>query len=184
MYFIHNYFGNYSFAWKSERVVSFDALYWRRLKTVNWLFDKNIQTGTIHSFQGDECHIIICLFNPPPNISRSPNAFLNKQNILNVAISRAKDYLILLIPNDETANIDNLYQLQRLRGILKYYLSGVSQYYKASDIEEIILGQPDYIYENSFVTTHQNVNVYTEQEKKYEIRIDDSVIDIQVNLGI
>ena len=140
-----------------------------------------IQTGTIHSFQGDECNIVLCLFNPPPNISKSPNAFLNKKNILNVAISRAKDYLIILMPNDETANIDNLYQLQRLRGIIKYYLAGVCQYWTASQIEEIIFGQHDYIYENSFVTTHQSVNVYTEPEKKYEIRVEEATIDVQVN---
>jgi len=61
-----------------------------------------ITCGTIHSFQGDECDIMINLFNPPNRISKSPNMFLNRQNIINVAVSRARDYLILLVPDEHT----------------------------------------------------------------------------------
>ena len=143
-----------------------------------------IQTGTIHSFQGDECNIVLCLFNPPPNITKNPNAFLNKMNILNVAISRAKDHLILLMPNESTVNIGNLYQLNRLQGIIKYYLAGVCKTWQSADIEQIIFNQDDYLYENTFATTHQSVNVYTKPEKKYEIRIEDTAVDVQVsNVG-
>lgn len=141
-----------------------------------------IQTGTIHSFQGDECNIVLCLFNPPPTLSKSPNAFLNKKNILNVAVSRAKDYLILLMPDDNTVGIENLYQIQRLRGIIQYYLAGVCQRWTSAQIEEILFGAPDFLYENTFATTHQSVNVYTEPEKKYEIRVEETAIDVQVNL--
>ncbi len=139
-----------------------------------------IQTGTIHSFQGDECNIVLCLFNPPPNITKSPNAFLNKMNILNVAISRAKDHLILLMPDENTDNIGNLYQINRLQGIIKYYLAGVCQTWQSADIEQIIFNQDDYLYENTFATTHQSVNVYTKPEKKYEIRIEETAVDVQV----
>ncbi len=143
----------------------------------------SIQTGTIHSFQGDECHLILCLFNPPPTITKSPNAFLNKLNILNVAISRAKDYLIFLMPNENTEGVGNLYQIQRLRGIIQYYLAGVCQKWTNVEIEEILFGAPDFLYDNTFATTHQSVNVYTKAEKKYEIRIEESAIDVQVNVG-
>jgi hypothetical protein len=142
-----------------------------------------IQTGTIHSFQGDECNIVLCLFNPPPNITKSPNAFLNKMNILNVAISRAKDHLILLMPDENTDNIGNLYQLNRLQGIIKYYLAGVCQTWKSAEIEQIIFNQDDYLYENTFATTHQSVNVYTKPEKKYEIRIEETAVDVQLHLS-
>jgi hypothetical protein len=142
-----------------------------------------IQTGTIHSFQGDECNMVLCLFNPPPNITKSPNAFLNKMNILNVAISRAKDHLILLMPDENTDNVGNLYQLNRLQGIIKYYLAGVCQTWQSADIEQIIFNQDDYLYENTFATTHQSVNVYTKPEKKYEIRIEETAVDVQV-LGL
>ncbi|MFK7935903.1 MAG: DEAD/DEAH box helicase, partial [Saprospiraceae bacterium] len=70
-----------------------------------------ISCGTIHSFQGDECDIIINLYNPPLNISKSPKMFLNRKNILNVAVSRAKDYLFLLIPDEQTERVENLYQI-------------------------------------------------------------------------
>ena len=142
----------------------------------------SVQTGTIHSFQGDECDMIICLFNPPPTITKSPKAFLNKKNILNVAISRAKDYLILLLPDDNTEGVENLYQVQRMKGIIQYYLAGVRQQWSSADIEQIIFGQSDFLYENTFATTHQSVNVYTKPEKKYEIRIEETTIDVQVNL--
>ena len=38
---IQNFYGNYTFAYTTEQNVSFDALYWRRLKTAVWLFDKD-----------------------------------------------------------------------------------------------------------------------------------------------
>jgi hypothetical protein len=141
-----------------------------------------VQTGTIHSFQGDECNVMICLFNPPPNISKSPKSFLNKKNIINVSISRARDYLILLMPDEQTENIDNLFQLRRLEGIVKYYLRGVTQMWTSRQVEEMIFGDPDFLYENTFATTHQSVNIYTKAEKKYEIRIEEAAIDVQVNL--
>ncbi len=141
----------------------------------------SVQTGTIHSFQGDECDMIICLFNPPPTITKSPNAFLNKKNILNVAISRAKDYLILLLPDDNTEGVENLYLLQRIKGIVQYYLAGVRQQWTSAEIEDILFGMPDFLYENTFATTHQSVNVYTKPEKKYEIRIEETTIDVQVH---
>ena len=37
----------------------------------------DVQVGTIHGFQGDECDIIIALFNPPPKISTHKDMFLN-----------------------------------------------------------------------------------------------------------
>ena len=48
------------------------------------------------------------------------------------------------------------------------------------DIEEIILGGHNTIEDFSFPTTHKDVNVYVEPEKKYEIRYDDNAVDIQV----
>jgi AAA domain len=139
-----------------------------------------IQSGTIHSFQGDECDVVVCLFNPPQHISKSPNSFLNQKNIINVAISRARDYVILLMPDGDTPKIENLYQMTRLQGIMQYYLKGNCATWQAADIEEIIFGQRDYLYENTFTTTHQSVNVYTQPEKKYEIRIEEEAVDVQV----
>ncbi len=139
------------------------------------------QCGTIHSFQGDECEIIITLLNPPLHISKSPNMFLNKKNILNVAISRASDYLIILQPDTETENIENLYQVNRIQGIIDYFLKGVCQKYNSREVEEILFDSFDFIEQNTFATTHQSVNVYVQPEKKYEIRCEDTAVDVQVN---
>ena len=81
--------------------------------------DVEIQVGTIHGFQGDECDIIIAVFNPPPAISRSPQMFLNKQNILNVAISRARDYLFIVMPDDETEGVENLHKITKIETLVK-----------------------------------------------------------------
>lgn len=136
--------------------------------------------GTIHSFQGDECEIIITLLNPPLHISKSPNMFLNKKNILNVAISRASDYLILLVPDTQTENFENLYQINRIQGIINYFLKGVCREFSSSEMEEILFKAFDFIEQNTFATTHQSVNVYVQPEKKYEIRCEETAVDVQV----
>jgi hypothetical protein len=135
----------------------------------------HIVTGTIHSFQGDECDIILSLLNPPPTISS--NIFLNKQNILNVSISRAKDYLILLIPELE----EGLEQIKRMTDILRGpEISPHCRWFKAEEVERVMFKQANYIYENSFVTTHQKVNVYSKPDKKYEVRCEENAIDVQL----
>ena len=143
-----------------------------------------ISCGTIHSFQGDESDIIINLLNPPLTISKSPNMFLNRQNMLNVAVSRARDYLILLVPDEHTPNRENLYQINRLEKIIDYYLAGVTQKWASDDIEEILFGKIAYIEQNTFATTHQSINVYTQPEKQYEIRCEDMAIDVQIQKKI
>ncbi|MEI6429623.1 MAG: AAA domain-containing protein [Pseudanabaena sp. ELA607] len=139
-----------------------------------------IITGTVHSFQGDECEMIINLLNPPLGISESEEIFLNKKNLLNVSISRAKDYLILLMPVDKSQSIqtDKLKHINTIRTLS----SSVSISYNSEEVEEIILGGTNVIEDFSFPTTHQDVNVYVEPEKKYEIRYDDNAVDIQVKL--
>jgi len=148
---------------------------------VSHKFPENIeiQAGTVHGYQGDECETIICLFNTPPKISRSPDSFVNKQNILNVAISRAKDYLFVLLPNNETEGIEDLYKINRIEEIAK---TDPENYFEqqASEIESIMFNANNYIEQVTFSTTHQNVNVYSEVEKFYEVRYGEDAIDIQI----
>lgn len=144
----------------------------------------NISTGTIHSFQGDECDIILAIFNPPINIFRSDRIFLNKQNILNVAISRAKDYLFMFMPVDPQQRIktNNLFKLCELQSIIKKdkELNDNFIEYTSDDIEQIIFNDKDVISNSCFSTGHQEVNVYSKIDKKYEIRYDEYAVDIQV----
>ncbi len=138
----------------------------------------SVQTGTIHGFQGDECEIIISVYNPPPSISPKKEMFLNKKNIINVSISRARDYLFIIMPDDNTENADNLILLKKMEQFMKN--SGQYTESFSHDIENMIFGVPDYLEINSFSTSHQNVNVYGLPEQVYEIRSEENAIDIQV----
>ena len=148
---------------------------------VKYLANNNteVQVGTIHGFQGDECDIIIAIFNPPYAISKSPNMFLNKQNILNVSISRARDYLFVLMPDDSTQNIENLYKIKRIENLIYKHAKDRFSVYNSDIIEKKLFGSDTYIYDNSFATSHQSVNIYSEPEKKYEVRCEETAIDVQ-----
>lgn len=137
-----------------------------------------VDVGTIHGFQGDECDIVIALFNPPPSISTSKDMFLNRQNIVNVAISRAKDYLFVLLPDDETENVQNLFLINKLRRIIEkdFYVEKSTK-----ELEELLFDDDSYLEKNAFSTGHQLVNVYGLPEKKYEIRSEENAVDVQVH---
>ena len=137
-----------------------------------------IQVGTIHGFQGDECDIIFVMLNTPPTISESKEMFLNKMNIINVAISRAKDYLFLVMPNDDTVEIENLKLVKRVENLMK---EGEFKEYQSQDLEELMFSTSTYIEDNAFSTGHQNINIYVQPEKKYEIRAEERAIDIQIH---
>ena len=139
----------------------------------------SVQTGTIHGFQGDECEIIISVYNPPPSISPKKEMFLNKKNIINVSISRARDYLFILMPDDDTENVNNLLLIKKMESIIKESDEYIE--YSSNYIEQLMFGKPNYLEENAFSTSHQSVNVYGLPEQKYEIRSEDNAIDIQIH---
>ncbi|MEI6752769.1 MAG: AAA domain-containing protein [Paludibacter sp.] len=141
-----------------------------------------VQVGTIHGFQGDECDIIIAVFNPPTGLKgASDKVSVNKQNIINVAISRARDYLFILMPDKDTDSFDNLYELKRLGRISTKQRKDVASF-TANDIENAIFKDKFHIENNTFVTSHQLANVYTQPTQKYEVRIDENSVDIQMNI--
>ncbi|MCL5972284.1 MAG: DEAD/DEAH box helicase family protein [Firmicutes bacterium] len=139
----------------------------------------NVQVGTIHGFQGDECDIIIALFNPPPSISASKEMFLNKLNIINVSISRARDYLFVMMPDDDTENIGNLTLIKRVEKLCKEQLEWTEQ--RSEAIEELMFESKSFLVDNSFSTSHQLVNVYGKVEKRYEVRSEDTAVDVQIH---
>ena len=139
----------------------------------------DIQVGTIHGFQGDECDIVICLFNTPPGSLTSENMLICNPNIINVAISRARDYLFVLTPDDDTYGFKNLKKLNELIDLMKNTYS--FKLNNSNVIEDILFGSPTYLEDNAFSTSHQNVNIYQLPEKKYEIRGEDHAVDIQIH---
>ena len=139
-----------------------------------------IQAGTIHGFQGDECDIVMVVLNTPPRISSDPDMFLNKKNIINVAISRARDYLFLIMPDDNTDGINNLRLVKKVEALCRKQ-PGNCQCYTTEELERVMFNQPDYLELNSFSTGHQSVNVYGLPEMKYEIRSEDTAVDVQIH---
>ena len=138
-----------------------------------------INVGTIHGFQGDECDIILAVFNPPQFISADAKMFLNRLNILNVSISRARDYLFVIMPDDQTIGIDNLRLVKRIETLLKSSASWCEM--QSNALEKIMFGSENFIEENAFSTAHQDVNIYGSVERRYEIRSEDSALDIQLH---
>jgi hypothetical protein len=104
--------------------------------------------------------------------------FLNRQNIVNVAISRAKDYLFVLMPDEDTENVQNLFLINKLRRIIEkdLYIEKTTR-----ELEELLFDNETYLEENAFSTGHQLVNVYGVPEKRYEIRSEETAVDVQVH---
>ena len=138
-----------------------------------------IQVGTIHGFQGDECDMIFSVFNTPPMISANKEMFLNNLNIINVSVSRAKDYLFIVMPDDNTENIANLRLVKRIERLIKSTNSWTETF--THDLEKLIFGEHNYLENNVFSTGHQSVNVYGLPEKCYEVRTEDNAVDLQIH---
>ena len=83
------------------------------------------------------------------------------------------------MPDDETENVDNLLLIKKMESIIKE--SDDYTEYSSNYIEQLMLGNPNYLEENSLSTSHQSVNVYGLLEQKYEIRSEDNAIDIQIH---
>jgi superfamily I DNA and/or RNA helicase len=140
-----------------------------------------VNVGTIHGFQGDEADIMLAVFNTPPTISDSNELFLNRLNIINVAVSRARDYLIVIMPDNNTPNIGDLTLVKKVERFIKS--NDEYKEYSSKELEELMFEDSNYIDDNTFVTTHQSINVYSQSDKKYEIRAEDYAIDVQLTFN-
>lgn len=140
----------------------------------------DVQIGTVHGFQGDECDIILAVYNPAATGMKrnAGNVFVNKKNILNVAISRAQDYLFLLMPDGDYEDYNNLEA--KSIGVIAKKNPNEMTITTAQALEKIMLNDAHYLDKNTFVTMHQLANVYSDPSSKYEVRFDDKSVDIQV----
>lgn len=133
-------------------------------------------SDTVHGFQGDECDIVFFVCNPNNYFySGHEKALLSKEYIYNVAISRAKDYLIVLHPYTAISNpfinkVEHSYKNN----------FGNTRILNAKDIEKALFNDENYIENNSYVSGHDNVNVFGLSEMKYFIKANDTAIDIQL----
>ncbi len=139
-----------------------------------------VSIGTVHGFQGDECDIIIAVYNPPASgLKRAADrTFVNKKNILNVAISRAQDYLFILMPDRDFEHYDKL-ETKTIGYIAEKDAKEMTTI-TSQKLEKVIFNDVHFIEKNTFVTTHQLANVYTAPASLYEVRFDDKSVDIQI----
>lgn len=134
-----------------------------------------VYSGTVHRFQGDECDIMFVILNPPLFVSS--DAHVNNVNILNVAMSRARDYIFFVVPD---AHIKGFDQREVLWNLVDSEHRTVQS---CPNIEEVVFGDPKFIYKNTNLTPHLPVNVYYDNYALYEVRMDESTIDIEINDG-
>lgn len=144
----------------------------------------NIITDTVHGFQGGECDLVFNVYNPSSFRSQY-SYFLKKEFIINVGISRARDYLILLLPDDDTEGLSSLDLIHQnhpnsLLSIIEGLPRSSVSYIDASILEEKIMGNEDFFQKNSFTNVHQSVNIYSDLYKDYIVRVSGNAIDIHI----
>lgn len=136
-----------------------------------------MHSDTVHGFQGDECDVVFFVCNPNNySYSGHEKALLSKEYIYNVAISRAKDYLVVLHPYTTIRNNKFINKI----GISYKNNFGNIKIINAKDIEKILFNEENYIENNSYVSGHDNVNVFGLSDMKYFIKANDTAIDIQL----
>ncbi|MBR5081530.1 MAG: AAA family ATPase [Bacteroidales bacterium] len=133
-----------------------------------------VTCGTVHSFQGDECDIMFIVLNPPADCSSK--AHVNNENIINVAMSRARDYLFFIMPNGQPKGF---FMKNRIGKVIPKSECTILD---CKQIEKVMFnGNDNFIYENTHVTCHMPVNVYCEDNALYEVRMSDEALDIKIN---
>lgn len=142
-----------------------------------------IISDTVHGFQGGQCDMVFFVCNPNSyalgklNGKLREKCLMYKQYIYNVAISRARDYLVIIHPFSWERN--NPY----IRKITDSYRinNGSVELIPYKELELKLFSVSDYIKDNSYVTSHDAVNVYdTSLEKKYILKYGLDVLDVQV----
>lgn len=134
----------------------------------------HVTCGTVHSFQGDECDIMFIVLNPPAVCTSGTH--VNNENIINVAISRARDYIFFVLPNGQQRGFS---MKNKIGNVVPFTQRAIIN----SKIVESIMfnGNDNFIYENTHVTCHMPVNVYCEENALYEVRMSEEALDIKIN---
>lgn len=83
------------------------------------------------------------------------------------------------MPDDKTENIENLWLVKRVEELI--HSTDTWTEFQASDLEDLMFGDPKYLENNAFSTSHQSVNVYGLPDKCYEVRTEESAVDVQIH---
>ena len=87
-----------------------------------------------------------------------------------------------MMPDAETKNISLLKRVNKVEQLIKS--SSCYCEYSTDELEELMFGRAGYLEDNTFSTGHQNVNVYGLPEKRYEVRSEDTAIDVQIHENV
>lgn len=127
-----------------------------------------IEIGTAHTFQGDERDIILMSWAFAPNSFPQSLTFLQKPNLFNVAITRARYKMINFISKNPREFPD---------GLLRSYLSYVQEYeHKQKLIEE------DKIDENIYKNNFEREVAQTIRDLGHEVRAGVDIAGFSVDL--
>lgn len=136
-----------------------------------------VYADTVHGFQGDECDVVFFICNPNNYyFTGHEKCLLSKEYLYNVAISRAKDYLIILHPFSKIT--DNKFVNEIALAYKNKYGNTIIQ--SADNIEKVLFGKYKYIEKNCYISGHDSVNVFGISDMKYFIKSNDNAIDIQL----
>jgi superfamily I DNA and/or RNA helicase len=154
------------------------AILFNKLITSYGISEKiKVYSDTVHGFQGDECDIVFFVCNPNNYYyTGHQKSLLSKEYIYNVAISRAKDYLIILHPYTTIRNNKFINEI----GVSFNNNFGNARTLNSKEVEKVLFDDENYIENNSYVSGHDNVNVFGLSEMKYFIKSNDTAIDIQL----
>jgi AAA domain len=154
----------------------------------------DLRINTVHKSQGCEYDAVFALlFHSKAAIIPSYNqyaefAFINNLNIINVAISRAQDYLFIVVPDKNTERIEHFKLLEAAGGIRDILanetIKGIGSKLKdeymeipAEEFEQLMFNQKNYIDFNTLVSQHDLINVYAEIEEIYSFYHSESSVD-------
>ncbi|MCD8176243.1 MAG: AAA domain-containing protein [Tannerellaceae bacterium] len=139
-------------------------------------YNLDVRCDTIHGFQGDECDIIIYVVNPNnKSFTNNDRSLINKEYIYNVAISRAQDYLWIINPF-VTGNP----HVEGLKEDAFSIMKG-GEIVDCQKLEKYFLKSENFITRNSYMTGHDNVNIFGfAEDMSYYIKAGENTIDIQL----
>lgn len=141
-----------------------------QILTENLIKQHKIEIGTAHAFQGDERDIIIISWTLAPNSFHQSLVFLQKPNLFNVAITRARKQVISFI-SQNPKNLPN--------GLLRSYLEYVENYEHINNLNKNLNLENN---SNISITTEKkNSNLYT--ENKYKNEFEKTIANELINVG-
>ena len=108
--------------------------------------------------------------------------FLNKRNIINVSISRAKDYLFIVMPDDDTEGISKLRLVKRVEHLIQSTddWSG----FLSPELETLMFEIRIIWKIMRFLQVTRASMFMGLPESRYEVRTEDNAIDVQIHRAV